>query len=326
MTRRRQAARTQAIPAARPWPVSLFSMVLGLSGFGYALLSAARLWPIPPLFGQSVLALTVLVWCALMLNLSWRYWRQPRALAAEFKDPAAGPMGSLVGIATLVLVPGTALYWRDAAGLLAGFGIAWHLGFSLWHGARLWRGGRDGGDTTPALYLPDVAGNFTSAAALGVLGHTDWAWLFLGAGVFSWLSLEPVIKGAIIHRAELAVARRPLMGIQAAPPVVCAASALLIEPHLGGPWIPMLLGYGLFQLLQGLRLLPWLARQRFARSYWAYTFGMTSALNCCLKLALAGNAAARLLAPPLMLAVGGFIVYLLARTAWPSLTSSTVRR
>lgn len=301
---------------APPLPVTLFSMVLGLSGLGYALLNGATLWHIPEAAGEAVLLLALLVWAGLLLAYGWQFLRHPQLARQEFEHAVTGSMASLIGISTLVLVPGAARHGAAAAWALAAFGIGCHLALSTRHAARLWQGGRSGADTTPALYLPDVAGNFTSAAALGVLGQTDWAWLFFGAGVCSWLTLEPVIKNRIWHAAALAPARRPLMGIQAAPPAVCAASLLLIDPHAAasGPWVPMLLGYALLQLAQAIRLLPWLGEQRFASSYWAYTFGMTSALNCCMKLALAGNAAARALALPMMVAVGAFIVYLLVRT------------
>ena len=292
-------------------PVSSFSMVLGLSGLGYALLNAARLWDIAPLWGQLELLFTLMVWAGLMLGYLLQYLRAPQLAAREFHDTALGSLGSLIGISTLVLVPGLARYSITAAWVLAAAGISWHLGFALWHAyAKLWQGRRDVKDMSPALYLPDVAGNFTSAAALGVLGQPDWAWLFLGAGVCSWLTLEPVIKHALWHQPAIPPARRPLMGIQAAPAAVCAASLLLIDPALPGPWVAILLGYGLYQLLLGLRMLPWFKAQPFARTYWAYTFGMTSALNGVLKLALAGNAAAHAIALPLMLAVSAFIVWL----------------
>ncbi|MYM22625.1 dicarboxylate transporter/tellurite-resistance protein TehA [Duganella sp. FT135W] len=305
-----------ALPSASRSTVSVthFSMILGLSGLGYALLNAAKLWGIPPILGELELEMSFAIWCALVLRYQIRLIRQPRQIIEEYHDPVSCSIASLIGVSTLVFVPAAAAYSLIAAWSLAIVGIAWHLGFSAWHTARLWRGNRNTTDTTPALYLPDVAGNFTSAAALGVLGQPDWAWLFLGAGLFSWLSLEPVIKASIIHGAALAPARRPLMGIQAAPAVVCAASVLFIEPHIAGPWVMLLLGYGLYQLIHGLRLTSWLKEQPFTRSYWAYTFGMTSALNCCLKLALGGSGAARVLAVPLMAAVSSFIVYLGART------------
>lgn len=303
-----------ALPV-RPLPVGLFSMILGMSGLGYAWRTGAKLWPLPPVLAEAELLLTFAIWGALVLRYAHQWLRHPQLARGEFGDGALGGTAALPGIATLVLVPAMAAYSRPGAWVLAGAGIAWHLVFSLWHAGRLWMGRRDRADTTPALYLPSVAGNFTSAAALGVLGQPDWAWLFFGAGLFSWLALEPVIMHSVWHRDGLAPARRPLMGIQAAPPLVCAASLLLIDPAMTGQSVTVLLGYGLYQLALGLRLRGWLGGNGFARNWWAYTFGMTSALNCCLKLALAGSGPARLLAPPLMAAVTGFVAWLFLRTA-----------
>ncbi|MCQ4437916.1 hypothetical protein NO135_23220, partial [Clostridioides difficile] len=55
-------------------------------------------------------------------------------------------------------------YSITIAWVLCVVSIVWHLGFSLWHTGTLWQGGRDSQDTLPTVYLPTVAGNFTSAA------------------------------------------------------------------------------------------------------------------------------------------------------------------
>jgi tellurite resistance protein len=93
------------------------------------------------------------------------------------------------------------------------------------------------------------------------------------------------------------------------------------------PWLLMLWGYGLFQLAQGLRLYRWLGAQPFARGHWAYTFGLTSALNCALKFARAGIAPARVLAMPMLAAVTLFITWLLlhsARGVWQAHRPATL--
>ena len=158
---------------------------------------------------------------------------------------------------------------------------------------------RDRLNTVPTVYLPTVAGNFTSAAALGALGHSDWGWLFLGAGLFSWLAIESLIIQRLWHGPALPVPQRPLLGIQFAPPAVCAMAWLALEPGSVDHWLLMLWGYGLFQLLLGLRLRPWLGLQPFAPSYWAYTFGVATTTLSGLKLAQAGVSSAQVLALPI---------------------------
>lgn len=54
----------------------------------------------------------------------------------------------------------------------------------------------------------------------------------------------------------------------------------------------MLLGYGVFQALLMLRLLPWIVRQPFAPSYWAFTFGLSAITTSFLRFAERGRARA----------------------------------
>jgi len=310
--------------ARSPLPASFFGMVLGLSGLGQAWRLSVRLWSMPSVIGEGVLLLSVLVWSVLLVAYLLQALRYPEIVRKELQHPVQGSTPALLAVSTLLIVLAVLPYSRSLAWMLAAAGIIWHLAFSLWHTGAQWQGGRDNLDTLPTLYLPTVAGNFTSAAALGGLGHPDWGWLFLGAGVFSWLALESLIIQRLWHPNALPAAQRPLLGIQFAPPVVCAMACLMLEPGSQDHWLLMLWGYGLFQLLLGLRLGPWLGAQPFSPSYWAYTFGISAATVCALKLALAGVGAAQLLAIPIFVGANLFIGYLSFRTAWRAL-SNTLR-
>jgi tellurite resistance protein len=90
---------------------------------------------------------------------------------------------------------------------------------------------------------------------------------------------------------------------------------LTLEPGSTDHWLLMLWGYGLFQLLLGIRLGAWLGEQPFAPSYWAYTFGIAAATVSGLKLALAGVPSAQVLAIPVFVGANLFIGYLALRTA-----------
>lgn len=302
--------------ARSPLPASFFGVVLGLSGLGQAWRVAVQLWGVPAAIGEGLLLLATLVWTWLLVAYVWQAIRYPEIVRSEFQHPVQGSTPALLAVSTLLIMLAILPYSQTLAWILAAAGITWHLAFSLWHTGALWQGGRDTLDTAPTLYLPTVAGNFTSAAALGGLGHPDWGWLFLGAGIFSWLALESLIIQRLWQPQALPAAQRPLLGIQFAPPVVCAMAWLMLDPGSADRWLLMLWGYGLFQLLLGIRLGAWLGAQPFAPSYWAYTFGVAAATICALKLALAGVSAAQMLAIPVFVGANLFIGYLSLRTAW----------
>ncbi len=291
---------------------SFFSIILGLCGLGQAWRVAAHLWGLPPVVGECILLTAALIWAGLLAVYILQSCRDPARAMQEFRHPVLGGTVALLGISTLLMVVAVLPYSLLLAWILAAAGIAWHLAFSLWHTGTMWQGGRNPPDSVPTLYLPTVAGNFTSAAALGALGQPDFGWLFLGAGVFSWLALEPLIFQRLWHAEGLPVQQRALLGIQFAPPAVCAMAWLLLAPGSADHWLLMLWGYGLFQLLLGLRLKPWLGAQPFSHSYWSYTFGIASTTICTLKLALAGVGSAKILAIPIFaganLVIGGFFI------------------
>ncbi len=298
-----------------PLPAALFGSVLGLSGLGQAWRVAVRLWDVPAGIGEGVLAGATGTWALLLLRYLWQAWRHPQRLRQEFLHPVQGSTPALLAVSTLLVVLAVRPYSHTLAGVLAVVGIGWHLGFSLWHTGLLWQGGRAALDTLPSLYLPSVAGNFTSAAALGALGAASWGWLFMGVGIFSWMALESLVVQRLWHPQPVPVPQRPLLGIQPAPPVVCAMAWLILAPQEAASHGMLLLwGYGLYQLLLTLRLAPWLRAQRFAPSYWAYTFGLAAATVCTLKLAVAGVGPAQALAVPVFLGANLFIGYLALRS------------
>jgi tellurite resistance protein len=307
-------------------PASFFGIVLGLSGMGQAWRVAVPLWGMPHWIGESLLLLATLVWLALLIIYVIQALRNPMVVRREFQHPVQGSTPALLAIATLLIALAALPYSRSLAYALTAAGVCWHLAFSLWHTGNMWQGGRDALDTAPTLYMPTVAGNFASAAALGALGHADWGWLFLGAGVFSWLALESLVIQRLFHAQAVPLQQRPLIGIQFAPPVVCAMAWLILSPGSTDHWLLMLWGYGLFQLLLGIRLGRWLGAQPFSPTYWAYTFGVAAATITGLKLALAGIGAAKVLAIPIFVGANLFIGYLAVRTAYLLITGQLLPR
>jgi tellurite resistance protein len=107
-----------------------------------------------------------------------------------------------------------------------------------------------------------VANNFISAMACGALGFNDAGLVFLGAGVFSWLSLEPVILQRLRSAGELPSALRTSLGIQLAPALVACSAWFSVNGGEADTFAKMLFGYGLLQLLFMLRLMPWYCPSR----------------------------------------------------------------
>lgn len=174
-------------------PAGYFGMVLGTIGMGFAWRYAGTIWPVTRWPGEILVALAVAIWFLLSVAFLTRAVRFPYSVLAEMRHPVMSSFVSLFPATTLLVAIGFVPWYRPLALGLFSVGVVIQLAYAAWQSAGLWRGKHPEEATTPGLYLPTVANNFISAMACGALGFHDAGLVFLGAGVFSWLSLEPVI-------------------------------------------------------------------------------------------------------------------------------------
>ena len=161
-------------------------------------------------------------------------------------------------------------------------GSVGQLIFSAWRCAPLWRGEFASEATTPGFYLPTVAANFICAMAFGTAGHPDIGMMFLGAGLISWLTLEPAIIHRLRTKAALPAAARGVIGIQLAPAFVACYAWLCVNGNDFDTFALILLGYGLLQLFYvqvGALVLPVASARACGLS-----FGLSAMANASLRL------------------------------------------
>jgi tellurite resistance protein len=257
-------------------PASFFGIVLGLTGLAGGWRVAAKIWNITPSIGEAVSLLAAVVWLLLMLLYIAKWiWLRAEALA-EFHHPVLCCFVGVIPLTTALVGWAIRPYLYRLALALATVGIVGQLTFGIYRTGALWKGGRDHATTTPILYLPTVAGSFVSAIVLSAFGYTAWAVPFFGAGLLSWLAIESVLLHRLYVVSELPPPLRPTLGIQLAPPAVGCAAYFSITSGAPDLFAQSLIGYALFQALVLIRLLPWIARQPFTASYWAFSFGVSA--------------------------------------------------
>ncbi|MFD1803285.1 dicarboxylate transporter/tellurite-resistance protein TehA [Mixta tenebrionis] len=307
--------RKQSPRGAINLPASYFGMVLGIIGTGFAWRYAATIWPVSAMPGMVLISMAIAVWALLASFFIIRLIRHPYALLDEVRHPLKGSFVSLFPATTMLVSIGVTPWQRSAGEALFITGVAIQLGYAAWQGAGLWRGAHPATATTPGLYLPTVANNFISAMACGALGYHDMGILFLGAGIFSWLSLEPAILHRLRSHGEMPLAVRPSLGIQMAPAFVACSAWLSVNGGQVDVLAKMLFGYGLLQLLFMIRLIPWYASQPFNASFWSFSFGVSSLANTALHLGHSASGGALYhLAIPLFIIANLVIALLIFRT------------
>lgn len=296
-------------------PSGYFGMVLGTIGMGFAWRYASILWPVTRWPGDILVGLAVCIWFLLTLAFITRAIRFPHSVLKEMRHPVMSSFVSLFPATTMLVSIGFVPWFRPISLVLFGVGVVMQLSYSAWQSAGLWRGKHPEEATTPGLYLPTVANNFISAMACGALGFTDAGLVFLGAGVFSWLSLEPVILQRLRSAGELPSALRTSLGIQLAPALVACSAWFSVNGGETDTFAKMLFGYGLLQLLFMLRLMPWYLSQPFNASFWSFSFGVSALATTGLHLGQSSPSGFfHAIAVPLFIFTNIIIAMLLVRT------------
>jgi tellurite resistance protein len=294
-------------------PASFFGIVLGLVGLGSNWRGAVRLWGMPPVIGELIMAAAFAIWALLVVCYLFKWVGQRQAALAESQHPVQCCFIGLIPATTALMGVVLAPYNRALADLALWLGGAGHILFSVWRVGAMLQGDRELATITPVVYLPSVAGNFIVAITAGTLGHASWGLLFFGAGLFMWLAMESIIVNRLLHGAPLQPPLRPTLGIQLAPPVVAVTAWLANTQGAPELLLQATWGYGIFQLLLLIRLLPWIFKQPFAPSYWAFTFGLTALSGGGIQMSLRGVTGAIAELTPVLfaftnLALGAIIV------------------
>lgn len=298
-------------------PISLFSIVLGLAALSLAWRYGANIGIMSPLMGELIGIIAFIFWIFLSIGYLSK-WHLYKDLAKdEFFDKVLCCFVSLIPITTMLigilLLPISTL----ATWIFAIIGTLAQLSFSAYRNAGLWRGTHEQLATTPIVYLPSVASNLVSSMIFMQLGQTSLAWVFFGAAIFSWISIEPAILQRLRNLAPIAPEKRAILGIQLAPAFVAGNAYLQLQHNQVDIILLLLVGYGLLQFIYLLRLSKWIFESGFTMSAWAFSFGLASMVNVGLHLIEQAQENSILILGWFNIIVGSFLVLaLLLFTLW----------
>ncbi|MBV7387571.1 dicarboxylate transporter/tellurite-resistance protein TehA [Pasteurellaceae bacterium TAE3-ERU1] len=257
-------------------PISYFSITLGLFAIGLGWRQYEQLQGLAGSVSSAVLMASNIIWLLFVLFYVAKFTLNFSQVKKEFLNQVQCCFFSLIPITLMLFSLSIKPSLPALATVLIALGTVAQLLFAAYRSAGLWRGGHPVEATTPILYLPTVAANFVSAIALKSLDLPNYAMLFFGMGMISWLTLEPAILQRLRNATPVAEESRPILSIQLAPAFVAVNTYLHIVDGKMDYFALALIGYGLLQLLFLLRLLPWIVQNSFKISFWGFSFGLAS--------------------------------------------------
>jgi tellurite resistance protein len=296
-------------------PVAFFGIAVGALAFANLWRVAIRVWHLPAVAGTLLTVAALAVWVVVLLAYGHKWLTRTADARAEMAHPVQSSFAALGPVSTLLAAVLLQPYAHTLALTLFGVATVAQLALGAYLHGKLWQGGRKPELITPAIYLPTVAPGFVAATAAAAFGFHQLGELFFGAGMLSWLALESMILYRAAVHEPLPEALRPTLGIQLAPPVVGGVSYLSLTTGTPDIFTYALLGYGLYQALLLLRLLPWIRQQAFVPGYWAFSFGVAALPTMVLRMLEHG--ATGLLAwaaPVLFIAANAIIAILVVKT------------
>ena len=257
------------------FPVSFFSVVMGLSGLAIATHKLEGAAGLGGTAGTVLFWTAVSVYAAILCVYLVKMVLRPAAVAAEWRHPvriAFFPASSigliLLSIAALGVAPDLSLWlWLIGSTLHFVFTImvitTWidHSRYEVVH-------------LNPAWFIP-VVGNILVPIAGIRHAPADVSWLFFSVGLLFWLVLLTVVVNRLIFHSPLPARLMPTLFIMIAPPAVGFISWTTLSGGVD-PFGRILFFSAIFFFLMMLPQLGKFARLPFTLSWWAYSFPLAA--------------------------------------------------
>ena len=257
------------------FPVSFFSVVMGLSGLVISLQKATEIFNISNIYSNTILLITVLIFGILSLMYIKKYFSFHDDVENEFRHPIKINFFPAISISLLLLsiafLPVNLLVskylWFFGAGihlLLALFIISsWiqHRVFEIKH-------------MNPSWFIPAV-GNMLVPVAGVVHFSYHFSWFLFSAGLFFWIVLLVLFFNRVFFHDPLPEKLLPTLFILMAPPAVGFIAYFKLTETLND-FGRILYYFAMFIALLLFFQFRMFSRIKFYLSWWAYSFPLAA--------------------------------------------------
>jgi tellurite resistance protein len=263
---------SHAEPKLAHFPVSFFSVIMGLSGLTLAVHGAELSLGMTHILSHAAYWFTVATFAAIAAVYSAKALTLGSAVKAEWNHPvrlaffpAISISMMLLGTASLSVAPKLApIFWLPGAALQFVLTLAVISG---WISARAFQTGQ----LNPAWFIPAV-GNVIAPIAGVQLGYLEVSWYFLAVGLLFWLVLLTLVMNRLIFHDPIPGKLQPTLVILIAPPAVAFTAWVKLSGGDVDAFARILLNAAYFFTLIVAVQLPKILRLPFGLPFWALSF------------------------------------------------------
>jgi tellurite resistance protein len=267
---------------------NLFGIPFGIAGLADVWDVARPVLGTSPAIANALYLASGAIW---LLTLAAYLAQGPRHIAADLRDPVAGPFVSLTVITPMLDAAALGPYALGTAQIL----VAVFLGLTALIGGWLtgeWISGDYRlDDAHPGYYLPTVAGGLVGAFAAAAVQLHALADIAFGLGVISWLLMHSLVLSRLFFRPSHPPPLIPALAIPVAPPAIAGVAYYFMTGGSTGPLAEGLAGYTILMAVTQLRLIPVYTKLRFSPGFWAFAFSYGAAATDAVAWIAAKNPA-----------------------------------
>jgi len=296
------------------FPISFFSIVMGLAGLTIAWEKAQYLLGVDWHINPYLVGITALIFNGFALIYFSKFLQYRGEVFKELRHPVKLNFFPTISISLLLLAIACLPLSSEISRFLWITGTGLHLILTLFV-LNSWMHHEhfEVHHINPAWYIPAV-GNVVIPVAGVTLGYQETSWFFFSIGMLFWSILMTIIFYRILFHNPIEQKLLPTLFILIAPPAVGFIAYMRLTGELD-TFARMLYHIGLFMTLFILLQAPRFIKLEFFLSWWAYSFPLAAISIASMTMyEFTGNSTYQWIGAGLLIVLTAVVLVLIART------------
>ncbi|HBY05928.1 MAG: C4-dicarboxylate transporter/malic acid transport protein [candidate division TM6 bacterium GW2011_GWE2_42_60] len=257
------------------FPVSFFSVVMGLVGFIIAFEKAVEIFQLSGVIPLVILGATATIFFGIGFMYLAKLVLHKEEVIKEFNHPVKISFFPTFSVSLLLFSIALLPFFQSLSFVVWLFGTVLHLIFTFVIISQWIRHDRYHIEHLSPIWFIPVVGNLLIPVAGSVFVSGEILWPFFSVGIVFWIMLMTIVIYRIFFHPSLPEKIKPTLFILIAPPAIAFISYFKLT-HQVDSFSKILYYFSFFLALLLLLNIRALVSKKFYLSLWAFTFPLTA--------------------------------------------------